>query len=97
MLTYPVPKMRVRFLVNNDCLNVAGISHLPPTLGMSHAVDFITAHCHICHPMNSGWCHIEHKRFLARMTTHGSGVESVCRVIRPSIPNGKKIQCKTKW
>lgn len=54
MLTYPVPKMRVRFLVNNDCLNVAGISHLPPTLGMSHAVDFITAHCHICHPMNSG-------------------------------------------
>lgn len=52
MLTYSVPKVRVRFLVNNDRPNVAWIGHLPPTLGMSHTVDFVTAHCYICHRMN---------------------------------------------
>lgn len=86
MLTYSFPKVRVRFLVNNDRPKIAGISHLPPTLRLSHMVAFVMAHRHICRWMNSRGCHIVHKRFLARMTTHRSGIKGVRRVIGPPIP-----------
>lgn len=97
MLTYSVPKVRVRFLVNNDRSKITGISHLPSTLGLSHTVTFVMAHRHICHGMNSRRCHIEHKRFLARMTTHRSCIKSVRRVIRPPIPAKKNKQCLKCW
>ena len=78
--------MRVWFLVDYDGINLGWIRHLPPTRRMSNSVSRVFANRRVQLLVESRGWHVEHERFLARITANRPRVEGVGGVIRSFVP-----------
>lgn len=78
--------MRVWFLVDYDGINLSWIRHLPPTRRMRNTVSRVFANSSIQLLIESRGRHVEHERFLTRVTANRPGVKRVRGVIRSFVP-----------
>lgn len=78
--------MRIRFLVNDDGVNLSRVRHLPLTRRMRNTVPRVFANRRVQLLVELRGRHVIHKRFLARLPTNRPGVECVGGVVRSFVP-----------